>query len=103
MLNKMYFLLIISLLLLSVANVNALTWETECNDTSKLRYYMTFQTCEGGNCTDYNITQYRNCTYGCDLQTQSCTPTPINQMALFSGVFILIGFIAVIFMKALKR
>jgi hypothetical protein len=100
MLKKMVFITLI--LLLSIPFINALTWETECNDTQKLRYYMTFSTCENNNCTSYNITQYRNCTFGCDSVTNICSPSPSNvnfTFLIIFGSFSIILIVIVIFKK----
>jgi len=102
MLNKGSLLLIICFFILFITNTNALTWETVCNDTSKLRYYMTFQTCESNNCTDYNITQYRNCTYGCDNSTNSCKPNIVESNAYYFLIIVAIVILVGVCAKVLK-
>lgn len=77
--------------------VTALDWRVVCNDSENLHRYMEFTSCNATACETYNISQYTNCTFGCDNVTNQCAPDPVNLNLWFGfgilGLLMAIGVI----------
>jgi len=74
-----------------------------CNDSEYLHEFSEFTACEGNNCTDYNYSQYRNCTYGCDNVTNSCRSSPITEYSMYFGIMALLLIASGVIIRVWRR
>jgi hypothetical protein len=86
-------------ILLFITSVTALEWEKTCSDSQTLNYYMNFTSCEGNNCTIYNISQTKLCKYGCENTTDSCKPNTLEGYGIIILILVVIAVLIIIFIK----
>lgn len=91
----LFIILIIYASLFVFDAVFGIQYREVCDDTSNLRRFMNFTTCERNStgysiCTDYNFTQLKECEFGCDNITNTCRESQITEYGNFFFYLILI-------------
>jgi len=82
--------LIFLIFLLSIPIVYAFDWEITCQDNATLKRYMNFTSCNSTACEYYNITQLKECEFGCDNVTNICREPAMMEYSIYFAVIIVI-------------
>jgi len=75
--------------LLSVGSLQLISNHDYCMDNQTLVKELTYQYCIDSKCFNTTRIEYVNCTYGCDLNTNSCYPSPAQQFLILFGLFVI--------------
>jgi hypothetical protein len=88
--------MVFTLAIAMIPIATAFDWEYTCNSSTTAKKYMEFTSCNATSCEDYNITQYYNCTYGCDNVTKVCQDSPFQ-----TNLYIIIGIVVLMILVVL--